>query len=408
MRRAFATLALVLLTAQATTAADSPAPGLRREVAELAASMERYHPDLFHAVSRKRFRAEAAALAQRAPSLSRAQLVVGLMRLTALPGVRDGHTGIYAADPSHSRPLRLYPLRLYDFPDGLRVIGATSRQDLVGKRLTAVNGTPVARVVAAVRPLVPHDNEWSRRHLLPEWIVTQEVLQGLGIVAGRTATFSFEGGVDAALAPVAAAEFRSVLGAMIDAPVPPGPRPVWLQRLEVPHWLTTLDHGRVVYLGYRLTLGETDQLARRLLRLARRPGVRRVIVDIRLNHGGNNRTYGPLLEALVRPEIDRPGRLTLLLGRGTFSAAGNFAADVDRYTRATLVGEPSGGAPRQWGDPTPIDLPLAGLRAYVATSYQQYAEESDKRLAVKPDVAVQTGIADFLAGRDPVLAAALR
>jgi hypothetical protein len=408
VRRAFATLVLVLLTAQAATAADPQSPGLRREVTELAASMERYHPDLFHAVSRGRFRAEAAALARRAPSLTRPQLVVGLMRLTALPGARDGHTGIYAADPSQPRPLHLYPLRFYDFPDGLRVIGATSRQDLVGKRLSAVNGTPVTRVVAAVRPLVPHDNEWSRRNLLPEWIVTQEVLQGLGIVDGPTATFSFEGGAQATLAPVEAPEFRSVLGAMTDPPLPPGPRPVWLQRLEVPHWLTTLDHGRVVYLGYRLTLGDTDQLARRLLRLARRPGVRRVIVDIRLNHGGNNRTYGPLLEALVRPEIDRPGRLMLLLGRGTFSAAGNFAADVDRYTRATLVGEPSGGAPRQWGDATPIDLPLAGLRAYVATSYQSYAEEGDRRLAVAPDLPVQSGIADFLAGRDPVLSAALR
>ena len=37
----------------------------------------------------------------------------------------------------------------------------------------------------------------------------------------------------------------------------------------------------------------------------------------------------------------------MLTGRTTFSAAGNFVAEVERFTRARLIGEPPGGSPNQ-------------------------------------------------------------
>ena len=41
-------------------------------------------------------------------------------------------------------------------------------------------------------------------------------------------------------------------------------------------------------------------------------------------------TYGSLLGALNDSSVNRKGRLFVLIGRATFSAAANFAADVDR------------------------------------------------------------------------------
>ena len=98
--------------------------------------------------------------------------------------------------------------------------------------------------------------------------------------------------------------------------------------------------------------------------------------------------------------------MVVLLGRMTFSAAGNFVADVDSDTRALFVGEPSGGAPNQWGDRAPITLRQVGITAYVALEYVE-ANRHDRRLAVEPDVRVEPTAADFLAGRDPVLTRAL-
>jgi C-terminal processing protease CtpA/Prc len=144
------------------------------------------------------------------------------------------------------------------------------------------------------------------------------------------------------------------------------------------------------------------------VRLAREPGLRRVVVDVRLNGGGDNTTYDPLLSALASPQVNRRGRLYLLIGRATLSAAGNFAADVDRFTKALLVGEPTGGGVNQYGDATSVTLPVTGWNVRVATSYVQRGEPGDRRLAVAPDIRVDLASADFFATLDPVLARAVR
>ena len=403
MRWAATAIALAALAGCAAKDAAEPTP-LEREILALADSMERIHPDLFHAVSRARFRGEADGLAARSPDLTRDELVVGLMRLTALPGERDGHTGIYPFDPAHARTLHVYPLRLYDFADGLHVVGSMGGTDITGQKLTAISGTPIAEVVEKVRSLVPHDNESGRRWLLPEFVATAEVLRGLGIVTGPTATFSFADGTEASLSPVPTGQVAGSLGGA-PAPLPTAHNPLWLRSLDNPQWLTAIQGGRAIYLGYRLTTGSTFELAQRLLRLARKPKVKRVIVDVRLNHGGDNTTFHPLLDVLSRPSIGR--KTVVLLGRTTFSAAGNFVADVDRRTKARFVGEPSGGAPSQWGDSAPVALSRAGLTVHVATSYWEFGPRGDKRLATEPGVRVEMTAADFFAGRDPVLARAL-
>ncbi len=401
MRR-IAVLALLLAGCAGGDDPQPPTP-LQRELRSLAETMETTHPDLFHDVSRSEFRAEAKRLADAAPQLSRDELVVGVMRLAALPGERDGHTALYPFD-QHARPLHVYPLRLYDFADGLHVVGSITDEDLTGRRVTAIAGRPIDEVVELVRPLVPHDNESGRRWLLPEYLATAEVLRGLGIVKGETATFAFADGTEATLEPVEAGEVAAALGGA-PAPLPTDHDPVWLRSVDDPQWLTMLEGGRVVYVGYRLTTDSTYELSERLLALARKPSVRRVVVDVRLNHGGDNTTYGPLLDVLSRPVVQR--KLVVLTGRSTFSAAGNFVADVDRGTSARLVGEPAGGAPSQWGDSTAIALEHSGLTVHVATSYWEFGPPGDARRETPVDVLVEPTAADFFAGRDPVLTAAL-
>jgi len=178
---------------------------------------------------------------------------------------------------------------------------------------------------------------------------------------------------------------------------------MWLRFPERTQWLTTVNGSRAVYLGYRLTTDETWTVSRRLLRLAARPAVRHVVVDVRLNHGGNNTTYGALLGAMQ--DLAKRKTVVLLVGRATFSAAGNFAADVDALPRIRLVGEASGGAPSQWGDPTAVTIAAPGLIVRVATSFQRYGRPSAS--TTRPDVAVQLTAEDFVAGRDPVLSRAL-
>jgi hypothetical protein len=401
MRRSLCAAAVVLATfAGAGVTAN---PSAERDVRALAASMERLHPNLFATTPRTQFRAETETLARRASGLTRAQLVVGLMRLVALAGLRNAHTAVYPYD-EHPRPLHVYPLRLYVFPTGLHVVAAPGRAELVGARLTSIDDVPVDRIVEAIRPLLPRDSRWSDPDFLPEFVVTEEVLAGLGLGDGGAATFGFHDRESIRLTPVPAPSFASVGSILAPLAGPSATQPVWLRFPERDQWLTMLDRGRTVYLGYRMTTGETWTVSQRLQKLAARPSVRRVVVDIRLNHGGDNTTYGALLGAMS--QLSRTRAVVLLAGRATFSAAGNFAADVDALPRVRILGEPTGGAPSQWGDSTTVDVPSAGLIVRVATTYQRFGRPS--ALTTRPDIAVPLTIEDFLRGRDPVLARALR
>jgi len=403
----------IVSAAQARPSAPSTAAA---DVRELGASVATVHPDPFRAVTRARFEAEVDALARRAPSLSRNEVLVGVLRIIALLGPRNGHTGLFPAD-SHTRPLSLYPLRLYEFSDGLYVVDAVDRT-LVRSRLVAVQGVPIEQVLAQVRLLTPGDNESNIRGLAPHFLLTAEVLDGLGITDGaESAQFTLErtGGVrsDVTLSAIPAARygtrFADPMFGHYPSALPAAAKPLYLSGAKHPLWARTLAGGKVVYVGFNSVRRPTQSVLAKIERLARKPGVRRVIVDVRLNGGGDNTTYGPLTSLFRSPKVNRPGRLYLLVGRATFSAAGNFSAEIDRDTRAVIVGEPTGGGVETYGDTFPVHLPTLGWTVRVAARYHERKNgRDDQRLAVAPDVPVALTSAQYFAGRDPVLARALR
>jgi hypothetical protein len=393
-------------------------PGAESDVRLLAQQLEAIHPDLFASVPRARFRSAVESAAARADELSENELLVELMRLAALPGIGNGHTGIFPGDPQHGRTLHLYPLRLYAFGDGTYVVDEKRSDGLVGARVTAIGGLSYAEVAKRVRPLVPHDNATHLQGLLPHYVLTAEVLDGLGIADGLSPLeFTFtQGGRSrtVTLAPVSApsyvATFRDPIHGYYPSLLPRRkPTPLYLRKSASLLWVGTLDRGRAVFVGFNSVQRPSYTLVDRVNTLSSRPQVKRVIVDLRLNGGGDNTTYASLLSALTDSSVNRKGRLFVLIGRATFSAAANFAADVDRLTKATFIGEPTGGFVRGYGDTVPVLLPKSGINVRIATRYWDFGKGSDdRRLAINPDRKVKVTIADFLAGRDPVLAAALK
>ena len=370
------------------------------------------------AVSRQKFESEANDLARRAPTLSRSELLVELLRVIALLGPRNGHTGLFPLDPGHRSELHLYPLRLYDFADGVFVVDEAGDLGVVGSRLVAIAGMPLGRVLELVRPLVPHDNASTLRGLAPHFALVSEVLDGLHVTDGTgPVEFTFErpGGerVTIDLDPISAREYRAAFAdphyGHYPSILPAAPRPLYLASSAKLMWARTLAGGRAVYIGYNVVVSPPDAFLRKITRLVSRPSVRRVIVDVRRNGGGDNTTYGALMTLFETPRVNRPGRLYLLVGRATFSAAANFAAEIDRDTRATIVGEPTGGGVETYGDVTAVVLPTTGWNVNVATRYHERRRgPKDRRLAVAPDLRVDLTSAEYFAGQDPVLARALR
>jgi len=388
------------------------------DVRLVAQTIESTHPDPFRAVSRQRFESATTDLARRAPTLSRSELLVELLRVIALLGPRNGHTGLFPLDPGHRNELHLYPLRLYDFADGVFVVDEAGDLGVVGSRLVAIEGMSLERVLGLVRPLVPHDNPSNARGLAPHFALVAEVLDGLHISDGSgPVEFTFErpGGerVTIGLAPLPAREYGAVFAdahyGHYPSILPAAAGPLYLASSAKRIWARTLAGGRAVYVGYNVVESPSLAFLRRITRLVSGRSVRRVIVDVRLNGGGDNTTYGALMTLFETPRVNRSGRLYLLVGRATFSAAANFAAEMDRATRATIVGEPTGGGVETYGDVTQVLLPTTGWQINVATRYHDRRRgPRDRRLAVAPDLRVDLTSAEYFAREDPVLARALK
>jgi len=412
MRRLLA-LSLLAVAALGTVVARGDDGGRAADVQLLGQRLRNDHPNLFHDVSAATFDAAVNDLSVRAGTIGEDEFLVGLMRLAALPGVREGHTGIFPLDPTNSRVLHEFPIRLYDFSDGMYVIGQVGGTDLLRARLVAVDDRPLTDVEQLLRPLVPHDNDSSLRQQLTQYLTTAEVLHGLGVAPNAgPLRFTFERDAsrfDVALTPIAAPAYNSALGSA----VPPligqaitGHVPAYVARRGRDRWTTMLASRRVFYVGYNEMSRGTSSLSRQVLKAANKKRLRAVIVDLRNDSGGDNHTYVDLLSALTR--VSKTKRVVAIISRTTFSAAENFVTELERRAHPIFVGEPSGGSPNLYGDAESIALPASGVTARIATVYWQKSTPDDPRITTDPQVPVPLASVDFFAGRDPVLAAALR
>jgi Peptidase family S41 len=360
-------LAMVVLGSGAHARPSAPS-NAASDVRLVAETIESVHPDPFRSIPRQTFESEVNDLVRRAPTLSRNEL----LRVIASLGARNGHTGLFPLDPGHRSELHLYPLRLYDFADGVFVVDEAGDLGVVGSRLIAIEGMPLERVLDLVRPLVPHDNPSNVRGLAPHFALVSEVLEGLHVTDGSgRVEFTFERPgrerVTVDLDPISAREYGAAFAdphyGHYPSILPAAPRPLYLASSAKEMWARTLAGGRAVYMGYNVVASPPDAFLRKITRLVSRRSVRWVIVDVRRNGGGDDTTYGALMTLFETPRVNRAGRLYLLVGRATFSAAANFAAEIDRATRATIVGEPTGGGVETYGDVTQVVLPTTAGRS---------------------------------------------
>jgi tetratricopeptide (TPR) repeat protein len=417
------TLALLLACAAGLcAAAPAPAPAAaawHADLRVLAEQMPARHRNLFHSMSRVRFDAAVAALDAQLDTLPRHRVIVEMARIAALAG--DGHTNVAPTrDPRIA--FHAYPLALYFFDDGLYVRAADqAHAGLVGAKVLRIGRRSADEAYRAVREIVGRDNEQGARFFAPHLLVMPEVLEALDIEPdlarltleveqdGRRRTVALTGAGPAEMMPP-------------DTDVSWMPRPGWVDaRAATPLWLRDagskfrydyLADERLLYVQVNQIgdeAGETlAQFAARLQSFIAGHDVDKLALDLRLNRGGNGDLNRPLVAALIKSlAVDRPGHLFALIGRGTYSAAQFLVNDLEKYTQAVFVGEPTGGKPNSYGDSRKIVLPASGVTVRVSTLWWQ-GDERDRRPWTAPEVAADLRFADYAAGRDPALEAVRR
>lgn len=393
----------------------------REDLAYLAGELPRRLVRFDRAVDRAAFEAEVAALEELLPELSRERTILELMGIAALPGTGIGHTGI----PPMQRPLdwRFYPIYTWLFDDGPWItLAGAGAEEALGARILAVGGRPVEEILEEAAPFLPADNEIGRKALLGAVFSFAEMLQALGAADANGAELTLvreEGGgpfevrlEPVALASVGGLRWGRVLQEQVEgvwSPADPRPRSRTFDFEYHPEsGLLYLQLNEVRDQPGGETLAE---LAERLGKFVEEHEIERFVLDLRSNGGGNNQLVEPLVEMLSgHPKIDRRGVLYTLIGRRTYSAAGNLAAALERRTKTLFAGEPTGSAPNHFGDAISRLLPRSKVIYRLSTRYWEDGGPWDRRRWIAPsalELAVPLTSEDHFEGRDPVLAAVL-
>jgi hypothetical protein len=196
----------------------------------------------------------------------------------------------------------------------------------------------------------------------------------------------------------------------VDMRGPDGPRtPLWLRGdPRDPFRLEYLPASRTVYVQYNKVGDAPNEtiaaFAERLRAFVDSAPVDRVVLDLRLNRGGDGTLNQPLVLSLIRsPKLEGPGRLFVIIGRSTCSAAQFLVHDLEEYTDAVFVGEPTAGMPNSYSDSRRLTLPNNGITVRASIYYWQRTHPLDTRPWKGPDVAAGLTSGDYRANVDPAL-----
>jgi tetratricopeptide (TPR) repeat protein len=422
-------LCLLLLAAPSFAQDAIPAGGAvsqaeaekwREDLRHMARDMEARHKNLFHTLPRGQFEAAVKRLDERIPTLARHQIIVEMARVAASVG--DGHTNVAPTrDPKIG--FRALPVKLYLFRDGMFVRAAErAHADLLGARVVKIGEATPEEAVARAREIVGRDNEMGVRFFAPLLLAMPEVLHALGLSDGPDAArFTFERAGRRQTLTLKPSGPADLLPPDTDLTWLPkegwvdmrdgAPAPLWLRDPKNKFWFEQLPGTKVVYAQLNEVNNKPDEsladFSKRLLAFVEANDVEKLVLDLRLNRGGNGGLLRPLVVGLVKSKVNRRGRLFVLMGRSTWSASQFLLNDLEDYTEATFVGEPSGSKGNTYGDSRRITLPNSGVTVRVSVYYWQDWNPWDSRLWTAPHVTAELSSEDYRAGQDPALKAAL-
>lgn len=445
MGRACAIVALLALTpacaaqehAEQARAELAHGPEAAGRIADIAVFREQFlAPDRAYSdAARAEAERRLTALEARAGAVTQVQFELEIAQIVALAD--NGHTAFFA--PPRSRRYNRVDVRLYPFGEDFYVLRATeANADLLGARLVAIDGQPIARARDAARTLVGGIPSWRDRWA-PYFLESPEQMHGLGVAnAAGAATYRFQlrdgSTVERQLSGQPPADTRSritVMRALSPERFPDegegwrtllstDAAPWSLRETDNPfRWRAApeIDGMVIEFRANNNAGGRTIAAAQEEFRAAiaaERP--RNLVLDMRLNGGGDLNTTRDFMKSL--PELV-PGRIFVLTSPWTFSAAITSTGYLEQVApeRVTIVGEAVGDRLDFHSEGDVTTLPNSDIMVLNATERHDYVTgcrniENCHGPVVRnpisvptlaPDIQAPWTLETYLSGRDPAM-----
>lgn len=381
--------------------------GWRRDLAFLRDEVKRLNAEYRNHPLPPEFERRYQELKVKVPQLSDEQIFVGMNRLLAI--LRQGHTAVTYSDESRIPPKGL-PFQLWAFPEGLFIVSADQQHEgLIGSRLVSIEGVPAEEALRRVNETQSVDGDNEYLFLGPKLLREAPFLRGLSLAKSVDSVWiSVQKPGEAP---------RTITVATVTAgfpnrlmPLPRGNPPLFLKQPRRAHFEQALPEHDALYLQVDLYDPAQTDVALRLRKVLAAEGApKNLILDMRFNEGGSTSLYAELLRTMVGFSLVPERQLYVLIGRNTYSAAGNFITELEQLAGAVFIGEASSECCTFYGSPSPFTLPFSRLSGRMSTKKWSLSRRGDDfRRELNPHAPVIITAQDYFAGRDPVLATTIR
>jgi hypothetical protein len=410
-----------------------------RQDLELAERKLSTHDRSFTPASRRAFHEAMARLVRDLHTKRDEEILVDLSRAVALAD--NAHTRL-RLDPTRQGSLStVFPIRMWWFGDGAFVVRAAPPYARALRcRVVAIDGLAISVARDRVRGLIGGNEAWAG-YLSPLYLANPDILDGLGLIrSAREARFTFEDprgrrfdlAVRAEAEPTdaGAGELWQELSPLVTTGRPAwhaalaadfASLPLYLRHPERPYWYEYFPESGLLYLQYNRSTNAGSgpgfrEFGDSLVAFARRHAIGDVVVDLRLNSGGDLTVAREFMAGLGRSELfGRTGRLFVITSHCTFSAGLFHAAQLRQAPDAILVGDTPGDRLDFWAEGGGIELPNSGAVITYSNGFHGYSGRDfpehrpyyeEMRVAdLVPDLPAALTSGDYFSGRDPALEA---
>jgi tetratricopeptide (TPR) repeat protein len=375
---------------------------------------------LFVKTTKEIFDTEIETLYKNIPNLEAHEIIVGMSRIIAL--FKYGHTDI----SFRQKPFEFHylPFNLYQFNDGIYLQGVhKDYPQAVGAKVITINNIPIADALKIIFPVVNSENSQFFKSYGINYLRILEVLHAQGV------TKKLENSVELTLKKDDKT-FKQVFTSLQKGERVPtkyshvfqdenwlearnqNDTPLYLKHLDKIYFFEYLPEEKTVYVRQSQIQDDPEEnipaFYKRVFDFIENNVVEKLIIDVRLNGGGNNYKNKVVITSIINSKkINKVGNLFVIIGRRTFSACQNLVNELDNYTNAIFIGEPTAENVNFYGDTRKVALPNSKIPVFLSFAWWQDKSPWENADWMAPHIAIDMSFDEYITNQDPVLNTAL-
>lgn len=378
--------------------------------------LKEMHPNIYYRISSEDFaRTVENSRSSIKQSATDAECYIAIRKVVA--SICDGHTTLGYSDAVNFLANKL-PVKIDCFTDGYFISAVEQKnKELLGLKVTAVDGVKIEEAMQRAMDITCMDNQFGRKNRARGVLRYPILLKGLGIINN-------ENSVTFTLANAAGKSFEHGFSSKQDYREDDlftiqsflgNDLPLYLKNVKRNYWFEHLNDDNILFAQINVIEDQDNGKTESFISFTENlfnyfdthsTEIDKLVIDLRNNPGGNGRMAVPFIKEIIkRDRIDTRGRLFILIGKETYSAAVVMATELLQYTEAIFVGDPPGCPSNLFSNSKPAgNLPNTGCPFNVATRLIDNGWTLNREYFL-PDVPAMFSSREFLSGEDPALSA---